>query len=166
MSDELDHQGAMAPERAGEVAYDAGDAVAYEAGREHEGGHEHGHGHGHEHEDGHEAAWQARREAGQEAEYETEYAAEGAGALAADFDADDLPDGLDAVPVTVGFELGRVALPLAELRTLGAGAVVQFDGGSPAAVAIVSGGTTLGRGEIVDVEGRLGIRVTHWGAAC
>ena len=70
---------------------------------------------------------------------------------------------LDSVPVTLSFELGKASLPLADVRTLGQGAVVLFSGGSPASVAIVSAGQTLGYGEIVDVEGRLGIRVTRWG---
>lgn len=70
--------------------------------------------------------------------------------------------GLDAVPVTIEFELGKVRMPLGELRQLGAGAVLPFEGGSPASVAIVSSGCTLGRGEIVDVNGQLGIRITQW----
>lgn len=73
---------------------------------------------------------------------------------------------LDGLPVTLHFELGQVCLPLGELRTLGAGAVVLFEGGSPASVAIVSGGQTVGRGEIVDVAGQLGIRLTRWSAPC
>ena len=73
---------------------------------------------------------------------------------------------LDGLPVTLHFELGQVCLPLGELRTLGPGAVVLFEGGSPASVAIVSGGQTVGRGEIVDVAGQLGIRLTRWSAPC
>jgi type III secretion protein Q len=69
---------------------------------------------------------------------------------------------LDTVPVTIEFELGKVRMPLGELRQLGAGAVLPFEGGSPASVAIVSSGCTLGRGEIVDVNGQLGIRITQW----
>lgn len=72
--------------------------------------------------------------------------------------------GLDAIPVTLSFELGKVSLPLADARTLGPGAVVLLGGGCPASVAIVSAGRTLGRGEIVDVAGQLGIRVIQWGA--
>ncbi|SFV13931.1 FliM/FliN family flagellar motor switch protein [Pseudoduganella namucuonensis] len=78
--------------------------------------------------------------------------------------AGDVYAGLDAFPVTLAFELGKVSLPLADARTLGPGAVVLLDGGSPASVAIVSAGRTLGRGEIVDVAGQLGIRVIQWGA--
>jgi type III secretion protein Q len=79
---------------------------------------------------------------------------------------EDAPAGLDAVPVTLGFELGKLALPLGDIRTLGAGTVLLLDGGSPASVAITSAGQALGRGEIVDVAGQLGIRITHWGSPC
>jgi type III secretion system YscQ/HrcQ family protein len=77
-------------------------------------------------------------------------------------DYQDADSDLDEVALTLGFELGTVSLQLAEVRTLGRGAVLQLSGGSPASVAIVAGGRTLGRGEIVDVEGQLGIRVTQW----
>jgi type III secretion protein Q len=76
--------------------------------------------------------------------------------------ADDDTGRLDALPVTLDFELGRARLLLGELRTLGPGAIVPFKGGSPASVAIRSGGRTLGRGEVVDVSGRLGIRIIEW----
>jgi type III secretion protein Q len=71
---------------------------------------------------------------------------------------------VDAVPVTLHFQLGTVALPLGELRCLSEGAVVMLNGGSPAAIAIVAGGRTVGRGEAVDVDGSLGIRITQWQA--
>jgi type III secretion protein Q len=70
---------------------------------------------------------------------------------------------LDAVGVTLYFELGKAQMTLGEIRTLAAGSIVLFAGGSPESVAIVSSGRTLGRGEAVDVEGRLGIRITQWG---
>lgn len=73
---------------------------------------------------------------------------------------------LDDIPVSLSFELGRVSLPLDEVRTLGPGVVLLLDGGSPASLAIVAGGRTLGRGEVVDVEGRLGVRLTEWGTQC
>lgn len=92
-------------------------------------------------------------------------------AIFADIDAapeQDAPhdEELDGLPVTLHFELGQVCLPLGELRTLGPGAVVLFEGGSPASVAIVTGGQTVGRGEIVEVAGQLGIRLTRWSAPC
>lgn len=70
---------------------------------------------------------------------------------------------LDAVGVTMDFVLGKAKITLGEIRTLTAGSIVLFAGGSPASVAIVSSGRTLGRGEVVDVDGRLGVRITQWG---
>jgi type III secretion protein Q len=70
---------------------------------------------------------------------------------------------LDAVGVTLHFELGKVQMTLGEIRTLAAGSIVLFAGGSPESVAIVCSGRTLGRGEAVDVDGRLGIRISQWG---
>ncbi|MGZ5801330.1 MAG: FliM/FliN family flagellar motor switch protein [Burkholderiaceae bacterium] len=69
---------------------------------------------------------------------------------------------LDQAPVTLDFEMGRAHMLLGELRQLTVGAIVQIDGGSPASVSIVSDGCTWGRGEAVDVNGQLGIRVTQW----
>jgi type III secretion protein Q len=71
--------------------------------------------------------------------------------------------GLDSMPVTLDFEMGKAQLSLGELRTLAAGAIVLIKGGSPAALTIRSAGSLLGRGELVDVSGQLAIRVTQWG---
>lgn len=76
------------------------------------------------------------------------------------------PGDIDDVPVNLAFVLGKVRLPVGEVRRLAPGSVVLFKGGSPASVAIVSSGRTLGRGEIVDVDGQLGIRITQWSVPC
>jgi type III secretion protein Q len=73
---------------------------------------------------------------------------------------------LDQVSVTLVFELGRVSLPLGQVRTLGPQTVLTLDGGNPAAIGIVCGGRSVGSGEVVDVDGVLGIRITQWGGAC
>ena len=70
---------------------------------------------------------------------------------------------LDAIGVTMQFVLGKAHMTLGDIRTLAAGSIILFDGGSPESVAIVSSGRTLGRGEVVDVDGRLGVRITQWG---
>jgi len=75
---------------------------------------------------------------------------------------DDEAGSLDDYSVTLDFELGKLHLTFGELRTLCAGTVLSIAGGSPGHVAIRAGDRLLGRGEIVDVEGQLGIRVTHW----
>lgn len=75
------------------------------------------------------------------------------------------PVDLDKTPVTLSFELGRVRLTLGELRALDAGSVLDLTGGSPQAIAIVASGRRLGTGELVDIDGQLGIRITDWNAA-
>ncbi|MES2075948.1 MAG: FliM/FliN family flagellar motor switch protein [Pseudomonadota bacterium] len=71
-------------------------------------------------------------------------------------------DTLDALPLTLSFELGQARLSLGELRALGPGAILGFDGGGAAALAIMAQGRRLGQGEAVEVDGRLAIRITQW----
>ena len=71
---------------------------------------------------------------------------------------------LDDVPVNLAFQLGALRLSLGQLRALGPGSVLVLDQGTPGALSIVSGDLVLGRGEAVDVDGRLGIRVLDWTA--
>ncbi|MFZ6773943.1 FliM/FliN family flagellar motor switch protein [Undibacterium sp. SXout7W] len=77
---------------------------------------------------------------------------------------DDAGAALDSLPVELSFELGKANLSFKELRNIGIGTVVLLDGGSSAFLSIVSGKHILGRGEAVEVNGQLGIRITHWGA--
>lgn len=72
---------------------------------------------------------------------------------------------LDQLPLAISFELGTLQLSLGQLRTLASGAVLQLSQGSADSIAIVCGGRHLGRGEAVDVDGRLGVRITSWSAA-
>ena len=69
---------------------------------------------------------------------------------------------LDGLPVQLQFEMGRCTTTLAALRTLAPGTVLPIDGGSPSVIAIVANGRQLGRGELVDVNGQLGIRIVFW----
>lgn len=68
----------------------------------------------------------------------------------------------DALEVPLDFVLGHVQITLGELRSLGARSVLTIHDGSPDAISIRSRGVALGMGELVDVDGQLGIRVTHW----
>lgn len=72
---------------------------------------------------------------------------------------------LDQLPLALSFELGTLQLSLGQLRTLASGAVLQLSQGSADSIAIVCAGRHLGRGEAVDVDGRLGVRITSWSAA-
>lgn len=79
----------------------------------------------------------------------------------------ELPDKLhhlfDTVPVTLQFEMGRLHTTLGQLRTMAAGTILPIDGGSPAVISVRAGERAMGQGELVDVNGRLAIRIIHWG---
>ena len=70
-----------------------------------------------------------------------------------------------AVHVTLRFELGQLRMTLDALRTLGPRSVFELHGATPHSIAIVCGQTEVGRGEVVDVDGRLGVRINAWGGA-
>lgn len=76
---------------------------------------------------------------------------------------DDAPLALDSVPVTLSFDLGEVRLPLAQLRNLAAGH--SFDLGRPlaGAVRVRANGALLALGELVEIDGRLGVALTQVG---
>ena len=65
---------------------------------------------------------------------------------------------LDALPVQLRFEAGRLELSLGALRQLGAGSVLEFEG-EPGQVAILCSGRRIGSGTLVSVEGHPGIRI-------
>lgn len=66
---------------------------------------------------------------------------------------------LDDVPLPVRFELGGLTLSLRELSGLTAGHVFTLAAPSSAPVRIVLSGRCLGTGSLVDVGGRIGVRV-------
>ncbi len=65
----------------------------------------------------------------------------------------------DEIPVTLCFDLGRLEMPLGELRRLGAGSVLELPGTADAPVRLTVGGRCIGTGELVEIEGRAGVRV-------
>jgi type III secretion protein Q len=67
---------------------------------------------------------------------------------------------LAAAPIEVVAELARVTLRGDELLRLGPGAVLRLDGTRVTAVALRVGGAIWAEGELVDVDGQLGVRVT------
>jgi type III secretion protein Q len=72
---------------------------------------------------------------------------------------------LDSVPVTLNFELGKVRMSLGELRALALETIITFNGSS-SSISIRCGDRLMGRGELVDVSGRLGVRILEWGPKC
>ncbi|HET6468614.1 MAG TPA: type III secretion system cytoplasmic ring protein SctQ [Geminicoccaceae bacterium] len=68
---------------------------------------------------------------------------------------------LESVPITLVFELGRVQVPLGELRTLAPG--FSFDLGKDlrAPVDILANGRKIGSGELIQIDERIGVRVSQ-----
>jgi len=67
----------------------------------------------------------------------------------------------DEIEVRIDFELSRISLPLGELRNIRPGYSFELDVPAPGSVRIVSGGREIGRGELVRIGDRLGVRVTE-----
>jgi type III secretion protein Q len=66
---------------------------------------------------------------------------------------------LDAIPVRVIFELGRVELPLKELAALAPGAFVPLVRPVDEALDIVANGKRIGHGTLVRIGDSLGVRI-------
>lgn len=67
---------------------------------------------------------------------------------------------LAAAPIEIVAELGRLALPAAEVLTLGPGSVLPLGWVRPESVELRVGDRTWARGELVDLDGQLGVRLT------
>jgi len=65
------------------------------------------------------------------------------------------------VGVTLCVELGSCQMPMREVLQLSPGSVVQLDKAADAPVDLYVSGKLFARGEVVVVEGRIGIRITE-----
>lgn len=65
------------------------------------------------------------------------------------------------VPVTVQVVLGKTAMNVRELLQLGRGAVIELDRKVGEAIDIYVNNRLVARGEVVTVEGRLGVTMTE-----
>lgn len=68
---------------------------------------------------------------------------------------------LDAIPVEVTVEIARVTSTVGEVSSWRPGAVVEFASAVGDAAVVRAGGRPVARGELVEVEGRVGVRVTE-----
>lgn len=74
-------------------------------------------------------------------------------------------DLLAGISLRISVEVGSASLTLSELLRLGEGSVVELDRQANDFLDIFANGTLIARGEIVDVDGRYGIRVVDVVAA-
>lgn len=68
-------------------------------------------------------------------------------------------DLLAGVSLRISVEVGSASLTLSELLRLGEGSVVELDRQANDHLDIIANGTLIAKGEIVEVDGRYGIRV-------
>lgn len=63
------------------------------------------------------------------------------------------------LPIRVQFELGEKMIPLAELQSIGPGYVINLGREIRRAVIIRANGRYIGEGELVDIDGRIGVLI-------
>lgn len=69
--------------------------------------------------------------------------------------------GFDAIPVRLSFDLGEISLTLAELRALQPGQAIRLGRPLAGAVRIRANGALVGEGELVEIDGLLGVSVSQ-----
>ena len=69
---------------------------------------------------------------------------------------------VDDLEIDIKFELGRAQMPLRQLQHLADGSVIPLERDFTSPVDVVIGGKRVGEGEIVDIDGRIGVRLTRF----
>lgn len=67
----------------------------------------------------------------------------------------------DDIPVLLTFEVGRLSVTLGQLRRLGAGSVLELGRSQDGLVEIAAHGRPVGQGELVEIEGAVGVRIVR-----
>ncbi|MEN2395521.1 type III secretion system cytoplasmic ring protein SctQ [Pseudomonas halotolerans] len=75
--------------------------------------------------------------------------------------AGDVTERFDDLPLALTVRCGHLSLTLAELRNLAPGVVLQVQGVAPGAGALFYGERALAHGELVEVDGQLGLQVAR-----
>ncbi|WP_434560180.1 FliM/FliN family flagellar motor switch protein [Pseudomonas sp. Z4-20] len=65
------------------------------------------------------------------------------------------------LPLALTIRCGHLSLSLGELRNLAPGAVLEVQGVAPGVAALFHGERALAHGELVEIDGRLGLQVTR-----
>ncbi|WP_122341338.1 FliM/FliN family flagellar motor switch protein [Pseudomonas caricapapayae] len=71
---------------------------------------------------------------------------------------------VDSLPLDLTLRCGELRLTLAELRRLDAGTVLEVSGIAPGYATLCHGERVVAEGELVDVDGRLGLQITRLAA--
>ncbi len=69
---------------------------------------------------------------------------------------------LEALPLRLHVVVGERDFTLAEIQGLGPGAILEFEATKSDPVRLVVNGKVLGDGEMVEVDGKLGVKIVRW----
>lgn len=67
----------------------------------------------------------------------------------------------DDLPLALTLRAGSLNLSLGQLRNLGVGSVLTFSGCVPGQATLCQGERPLAHGELVEIDGRLGLQITR-----
>lgn len=65
------------------------------------------------------------------------------------------------IPINLHFSLGQLTLSVEEIMQLQAGAILPLDKSVPAQVIIYANSKKIGAGEVIDIDGKLGIQIIN-----
>lgn len=68
---------------------------------------------------------------------------------------------LDQLPMALTLRCGSLNLTLGDLRRIAAGTVLEVSGVNPGFATLCLGERIVAEGELVDVDGRLGLQITR-----
>lgn len=69
---------------------------------------------------------------------------------------------IETLPLRLHVIVGEKEFTLAEIQSLGPGTIVELDATRGDPVRLMINGKILGEGELVDIEGQLGVKVQRW----
>jgi type III secretion protein Q len=75
-------------------------------------------------------------------------------------DTDEASATLEQMPVHLSFDLGHKVLTLGQLRQLGEGQALQLDRPVQQGVTIRANGAAIGEGQLLDIDGRMGVLIS------
>ncbi|GGM31089.1 FliM/FliN family flagellar motor switch protein [Pseudomonas asuensis] len=70
-------------------------------------------------------------------------------------------ESLERLPLELSLRCGRLTLSLDALQRLGSGTVLEVGGIAPGQATLCYGEQVVAEGELVDVDGRLGLQITR-----
>lgn len=74
------------------------------------------------------------------------------------------PAGFEDLALDLTLRCGELRLTLGELRRLDAGTILEINGVAPGHATLCHGDRVVAEGELVDVDGRLGLQITRMAA--